>query len=85
MRTIPTSPSSTTLRSTDEIERLAEQPLDATTEGDYTTLDRSVMAKAPWAPWGNQKASTFTSDRVDSESVIFSPVMHQDYGSFALK
>lgn len=68
-----------------EIERLAEQPLDATTEGDYTTLDRSVMAKAPWAPWGNQKASTFTSDRVDSESVIFNPVMHQDYGSFALK
>ena len=26
-----------------------------------------VMAKAPWAPWGNQKASTFTSERVDSE------------------
>jgi peptide/nickel transport system substrate-binding protein len=68
-----------------ELERLAKQPLDPTTEADYTTLDRSVMAQAPWAPWGNQRVSTFTSDRVDSESVILSPVMHQDYGSFALE
>jgi peptide/nickel transport system substrate-binding protein len=68
-----------------EIERLAEQPLDPSTAADYSALDRSVMAKAPWAPWGNREVSTFTSDRIDAESVIFNPVMQQDYGSFALK
>jgi len=68
-----------------EIERLAGQPLDPITAGDYSALDRSVMAKAPWAPWGNREVSTFTSDRIDAESVIFNPVMQQDYGSFALK
>jgi peptide/nickel transport system substrate-binding protein len=69
----------------DEIERLAKQPLDASTNAEYSALDRSVMAKAPWAPWGNREVSTFTSDRVDFDSVIFNPVMRQDYGSFALK
>jgi peptide/nickel transport system substrate-binding protein len=68
-----------------EIERLAQQPLDSTTEADYSALDRSVMAKAPWAPWGSTKVPTFTSDRIDFGSVIFNPVMRQDFGSFALK
>ncbi len=69
----------------DEIERLARQPLDPGTEAGYGALDRSVMAKAPWAPWGNPEVSTLTSDRVEFDSVIFNPVMRQDYGSFALK
>jgi hypothetical protein len=29
--------------------------------------------------------ATFTSDRIEFDSVIFNPVMRQDYGSFALK
>jgi peptide/nickel transport system substrate-binding protein len=69
----------------DEIERLAKQPLDASTDAEYSALDRSVMAKAPWAPWGNRDVATFTSDRIEFDSVIFNPVMRQDYGSFALK
>jgi peptide/nickel transport system substrate-binding protein len=69
----------------DEIDRLAQQPLDSSVDAGYSTLDRSVMAKAPWAPWGNRKVPTFTSDRIDFEPVIFNPVMRQDYGSFALK
>jgi peptide/nickel transport system substrate-binding protein len=69
----------------DEIERLAKQPLDASTDAAYSALDRSVMAKAPWAPWGNRDVATFTSDRIEFDSVIFNPVMRQDFGSFALK
>jgi peptide/nickel transport system substrate-binding protein len=69
----------------DEIERLAKQPLDASTDAEYSALDRSVMAKTPWAPWGNRDVATFTSDRIEFDSVIFNPVMRQDFGSFALK
>jgi peptide/nickel transport system substrate-binding protein len=69
----------------DEIDRLAQQPLDSSVDAAYSTLDRNVMAKAPWAPWGNREVPTFTSDRIDFDSVIFNPVMRQDYGSFALK
>jgi peptide/nickel transport system substrate-binding protein len=69
----------------EEMDRLAGQPLDSSTEGDYGDLDKSVMEQAPWAPFGNREATTFTSDRIDFDTVIFNPVMHHDFGSFALK
>ncbi len=68
----------------EEMDRLAQQPLDSSTEGDYGALDQSVMEQAPWAPFGNREATTFTSDRIDFDAVIFNPVMHHDFGSFAL-
>ena len=68
-----------------EIERLASQPLDPSTEDAYNTLDHDVMEQAPWAPFGNREVSTFTSERIDFDQVIFSPVMGQDFGSFGLK
>ena len=68
-----------------EIGRLADQPLESGTEGDYSDLDHQVMEQAPWAPFGNREATTFTSDRIDFDEVIFNPVMHHDYGSFALE
>jgi peptide/nickel transport system substrate-binding protein len=68
-----------------EIERLALEPLDSSTEDAYNALDHDVMDQAPWAPFGNRQATTFTSERVDFDHVIFNPVMGQDFGSFALK
>jgi peptide/nickel transport system substrate-binding protein len=68
-----------------EIARLAAQPLDSTAEDAYKALDQRVMEQAPWAPFGNREVATVTSDQINIDSVIFNPVMHQDYGSFALK
>jgi peptide/nickel transport system substrate-binding protein len=68
-----------------EIERLAREPLDPSTEDAYNALDHDVMEQAPWAPFGNREATTFTSERVDFDHVIFNPVMGQDFGSFALE
>ncbi len=68
-----------------EMDRLAEQPLDSSTEADYSALDEGVMEQAPWAPFGNREVATFTSYRIDLDQVIFNPIMHQDFGSFALR
>jgi len=43
------------------------------------------MQQAPWAPYGNRELSTFVSDRINFDGVIYNPVMQQDYGSFQLK
>jgi peptide/nickel transport system substrate-binding protein len=64
---------------------LAEQQLNSSTEAGYAKLDKDVMKQAPWAPYGNRELTTFTSDRIDFDKVIFNPVFNQDYGSFELK
>jgi hypothetical protein len=43
------------------------------------------MKQAPWAPYGNRELTTFTSDRINFDGVIFNPVLNQDFGSFSLK
>jgi peptide/nickel transport system substrate-binding protein len=68
-----------------EMDRLAGLPFDSGTQSDYGGLDRSVMEQAPWAPIGNARVTTFTSERIDFDRVTFNPVMHHDYGSFAIE
>jgi peptide/nickel transport system substrate-binding protein len=68
-----------------EIERLAGEQLDPSTQDAYNQLDHDVMDQAPWAPFGNREATTFTSERIDFDQLIYNPVMGQDFGSFALK
>ena len=68
-----------------EIERLGREPLDPDIQDAYNALDHEVMDQAPWAPFGNREATTFTSERIDFDQVIFNPVMGQDFGSFELK
>jgi peptide/nickel transport system substrate-binding protein len=68
-----------------EIERLAEQPLGPAQTSAYARLDREVMREAPWAPFGNLTNSTFVSDQVDLDSVIFSPIFGQDLTSFRFR
>ena len=45
-------------------------------------LDKQLMQSAPWAPYGNRTWTTFTSDRVNQDSIIFHPVFQEDFSSF---
>jgi peptide/nickel transport system substrate-binding protein len=54
-------------------------------EDQYAALDKSYMEQAVWAPYGNEKFTTFTSDRVNFDDVNFSLVFNLDYASFQLK
>jgi peptide/nickel transport system substrate-binding protein len=67
-----------------KIDELAQQPLNAATEKQYAALDKQVMQDAPWAPFGTRSLSTFTSDKVNFDNLIWSPVFQDDYSSFQL-
>jgi peptide/nickel transport system substrate-binding protein len=54
-------------------------------EDQYAELDKKFMEQAVWAPYGNEKFTTFTSDRVNFNDVIFSILFNLDYSSFQLK
>jgi peptide/nickel transport system substrate-binding protein len=68
-----------------QMNALVQKPLNSSTQASYAALDKKVMQQAPWAPYGNRELTTFTSDRINFEGVIFNPVFNQDFGSFALK
>jgi peptide/nickel transport system substrate-binding protein len=67
-----------------KIEQLVQQPLNSATEAQYAALDKQVMEQAAWVPYGNRTWTTFTSDRVSQDSIIFSPVFQEDFSSFQL-
>ncbi len=66
-----------------KIDELAQKPLSQTAS-QYAALDKQVMQDAPWAPFGTRSLSTFTSDRVNFDNLIWSPVYQDDYSSFQL-
>jgi hypothetical protein len=43
------------------------------------------MELAPWAPYGTRTVSTFVSDAIDLDNVIFNPAIGQDLTSFEPK
>ncbi len=65
------------------MDSLAQKQLTPSVENQYAALDKSTMEQAPWAPYGNRELSLFTSDRVNFDGFIWSPVFDQDYSSFA--
>jgi peptide/nickel transport system substrate-binding protein len=67
------------------INELAAKPLDTETQKQYAALDKQIMEDAPWAPFGTRTLSTFTSDRVKFDDLIWSPVFQDDYSSFQFK
>ncbi len=67
-----------------KISDLAQQPLDKVTN-QYADLDKQTMEQAPWAPYGNRELTLFTSDKINFDGVIWSPVFDQDYSSLELK
>ncbi|MGH2383271.1 MAG: ABC transporter substrate-binding protein, partial [Candidatus Limnocylindria bacterium] len=71
----------------DEIDRLSlETDTEAVAE-DWAELDRYLVEppQSYVAPYGHRKLATFTSERIDFDSVIVSPVYQNDYSTFALK
>jgi hypothetical protein len=43
------------------------------------------MEQAPLAPYGSSTASTFVSDSINLENVVFNPTFGQDLTSFEFK
>jgi peptide/nickel transport system substrate-binding protein len=69
----------------EKIARLGEEPLGPKQEAEYAELDKSFTELAPWAPYGSRTTSTFISDAIDLDKVIFNPTFGQDLTSFQLK
>jgi hypothetical protein len=43
------------------------------------------MEKAPWAPYGNRNLTTFVSDEINFDNVIFNPTFGHYLTSFEFK
>ncbi len=68
-----------------KIGELGEEQLGTEQEDAYKELDKEYMELAPWAPYGTRTLSTFVSDAIDLESVIFNPTFGQYLTSFEFK
>jgi len=64
---------------------LAEEQLGPEQEEAYKEMDKEIMEQAPWAPYGTRTLSTFVSDEIDLESVIFNPTFGHYLSSFEFK
>jgi peptide/nickel transport system substrate-binding protein len=69
----------------EEISRLGEEQLGPEQEAAYAALDKEYMELAPWAPYGNRAVSTFVSEAIDVNDVIFNLTFGQDLTSFQFK
>jgi peptide/nickel transport system substrate-binding protein len=68
-----------------KIEELGAEQLGPEQEAAYKELDKEIMEQAPWAPYGTRTLSTFVSDAIDLESVIFNPTFGHYLSSFEFK
>jgi peptide/nickel transport system substrate-binding protein len=68
-----------------KITELGEEQFGPEEEEAYKELDREIMELAPWAPYGTRTLSTFVSDEIDLESVIFNPTFGHYLSSFEFK
>jgi peptide/nickel transport system substrate-binding protein len=68
-----------------QVEKLGAEQLGPDQEKAYAELDKEIMEEAPWAPYGTRTLSTFVSDAIDLESVIFNPTFGHYLSSFEFK
>ena len=68
-----------------QVKKLGAEQLGPDQETAYAELDKEVMEEAPWAPYGTRTLSTFVSDAIDLESVIFNPTFGHYLSSFEFK
>jgi len=68
-----------------KITELGEEPVGPRQEAEYAQLDKEFMEQAPLAPYGTSTASTFVSDAINLDNVVFSPSFGQDLASFEFK
>lgn len=67
------------------IAKLGRELLGPKQEDEYAQLDKGYMELAPWAPYGTRTVSTFVSDAINLDNVIFNPAIGQDLTSFERK
>jgi peptide/nickel transport system substrate-binding protein len=66
-------------------ELLQKQLGDGGVTEQYAALDKAYMEQAVWAPYGNEKFATFTSERMDFEKAYHHLLFAQDFSAFILK
>jgi peptide/nickel transport system substrate-binding protein len=69
----------------EQVEKLGAEQLGPDQEKAYAELDKEIMEEAPWAPYGTRTLSTFVSDAIDLESVIFNPTFGHYLSSFEFR
>jgi peptide/nickel transport system substrate-binding protein len=65
-------------------ELLKSQITDEGVEEGYAALDQAYMEQAVWAPYGNERFTTFVSERIDFDTVYHHLLFNEDYSSFAI-
>lgn len=68
-----------------KIKQLARRQLGPQQEREYAALDREVMERAPWAPFGTLTLGTFVADSIDLDKIVVNPIYAQDLTSFEFK
>ena len=64
---------------------LVQKQLTDEVEKEYAGLDKSYMEQAVWAPYGNEKFTTFVSERIDFDKAYRHLLFSQDFAAFELK
>ena len=65
-----------------EIAELGAEQLGPEQEERYAALDKKYMELAPWAPYGTRTLSTFVSDAINLENIIYNPTFFEYLTSF---
>lgn len=65
-----------------EIAELGEEQLGPEQEKRYAELDKKYMEQAPWVPYGNRTLSTFVSDEINLDSIIYNSTFFEYLTSF---
>lgn len=68
-----------------ETEKLGEEQFGPDQEAAYAELDKKYMEQAPWAPYGTRTLSTFVSDAINLDSIIYNPTFFEYLTSFEFK
>jgi peptide/nickel transport system substrate-binding protein len=68
-----------------EIAALGEEQLGPEQEAKYKEMDKKFMELAPWAPYGTRTLSTFVSDDINLENIVYNPTFFEYLTSFEFK
>lgn len=66
-------------------DELIQKQLTDEVKKEYAALDKSYMEQAVWAPYGNEKFTTFVSERIDFDKAYRHLLFSQDFAAFELK
>jgi peptide/nickel transport system substrate-binding protein len=69
-----------------ELDRLNREPDAREVADDWAALDRSLVSPpgSYFVPLGHPRGTTFVSERIDPDRIVFHPVFLNDYSTFVL-